>query len=115
TLKSPNGTSCAAGLKPQTCTSLGIDHARDEPSAERRGLQRVAPLDIFIRAPPPPAVAGRVALVHDEGIEVVIQALRRGGVAGLIELLDEGPQAFPAVALVDRLIKRLPVGLTDAL
>ena len=57
---------------------------------------------------------GRVAQVHDERVEVVIQALRGGGVAGLIEVLDEGLQSLPAVALVDRLIKRLPVGLTDA-
>jgi len=26
--------------------------------------------------------------VHDEGVEVVVQALRGGGVAGLIEILD---------------------------
>jgi hypothetical protein len=39
-------------------------------------------------------VSGRVAQVHDERVEVVGQALCRGGVAGAVELLDERPEAL---------------------
>jgi hypothetical protein len=35
------------------------------------------------------AVSGRVAQVHDERVEVVGQALRGGGVAGSVELVDQ--------------------------
>ena len=52
--------------------------------------------------------------MHDERVQVVIQALRGSGVAGLIELLDQGLQSLLAVLFVDRLIEGLPVGLTDA-
>jgi hypothetical protein len=53
--------------------------------------------------------------VHDERVEVVSQALGGGGIAGRLELLDQGPQSLLAVALVDSLIKRLPVGRSDSL
>jgi hypothetical protein len=47
-------------------------------------------------------------------VEVLGQPLRGGGVASLLELLDQSPQSLPAVLFVDGLVKRLPVGLTDA-
>ena len=40
-------------------------------------------------APPTPAVAYRVAKVHDERVEVIGQALGGGGVADLVELPDQ--------------------------
>ena len=60
-------------------------------------------------------MSGRVAQVHDERVEVIGEALRGGGVAGLVELLDQGLQSLLAVALARRLIERLPVGASDAL
>jgi hypothetical protein len=46
--------------------------------------------------------------VHDERVQVLGQALRGGGVAGLLELVDQGLESLLAVALVDGLIERLP-------
>jgi hypothetical protein len=64
-----------------------------------------------VRRPPPPAVAYRVAQVHDERVEIIGQALRGGGEARLIELPDEGLQALLGVLFVDCVIERLPVGV----
>jgi hypothetical protein len=47
-------------------------------------------------------VAGRVAKVHDERVELVIQTLRGGGEAGLIELLDQGRQSLLALPRPER-------------
>ena len=55
-----------------------------------------------------------VAQVHDERVEVVGQASRGGGVAGVVELVDERLQSLLGVALVGRVVKRLPVGPADA-
>jgi hypothetical protein len=80
-----------------------------------------APLDLAQRpleqvgAPPPPAVPGRIAQVDDERIEIVGQASGGGGVAGLLELVDQGLEALLCVALAGGVIERLPVGLADAL
>jgi len=65
-------------------------------------------------ASPPPAMPGRVAQVYDERVEVVGEASGGGGVAGLVELADERPEALLAVALVGGVIERLPVGVADA-
>ena len=59
-------------------------------------------------------MAGRVAQVHDERVEVVGQASGRGGVAGPVELADERLEPLLCVALAGGLIERLPVGLADA-
>jgi hypothetical protein len=53
--------------------------------------------------------------VDDECVEVVGEAFGGGGVAGLVELVDQGLESLLAVALVDGVIERLPVGLADAL
>ena len=58
---------------------------------------------------------GRVAQVNDQRVQVVGEALRRGGVARAIELVDQRVESLLAVALIDRLIECLPVGLADAL
>jgi hypothetical protein len=50
--------------------------------------------------------------VDDERVEVVGQALGRGGVAGLVELLDKDLGSLLAVALAAGVIERLPVGQT---
>jgi hypothetical protein len=60
-------------------------------------------------------VSGRVAQVHDERVEIVGETLRRGGVAGPVELVDQGLESLLAVALVGGVIQCLPVGPTDAL
>src|SRR5215217_5146768 len=52
--------------------------------------------------------------MDDERVEVVGQASGRGGVAALVELVDERLEALLGVALVDRVIERLPVRLLDA-
>jgi hypothetical protein len=52
--------------------------------------------------------------MHDKRVEVVGQTARRGGVAGLFELVDQHLQALRAVARVDRQIQRVPLGLADA-
>jgi hypothetical protein len=53
--------------------------------------------------------------VHDERVEVVGQASGGGGVAGTFELVDQGLESLLAVALADRVIECLPVGLADPL
>ena len=58
---------------------------------------------------------GRVAQVHDERVQIVVQASGGGGVAGRVELVDEGPEALVCVALAGGLVERLPVGVADAL
>ena len=67
-----------------------------------------------VRAAPPPAMPGGVAEVDDERVQIVGEALRRGGEAALVELVDEGLESLFGVALVDRLIERPPVRLLDA-
>jgi hypothetical protein len=52
--------------------------------------------------------------VHDERVEVVGETLRRGGVAGSVELVDERLQSLLCVALAGGVIECLPVGLADA-
>jgi hypothetical protein len=59
-------------------------------------------------------MAGRVAKVDDERVQVVGEASGCGGVAGPVELGDERVQSLLSVALVGGVIKRLPVGLADA-
>jgi hypothetical protein len=71
--------------------------------------------DTFIRRAPPAAVSGRVAQVYDERVEVVGEAFGGGGVAGSVELVDQGPEALLAVALVGGVVECLPVGPADAL
>jgi hypothetical protein len=51
--------------------------------------------------------------MHDERVQIVGQTLGRGGEAGLVELVDERLQSLLGVALVDRVIERLPVGMLD--
>ena len=75
----------AAGLTREAADHLGASLDLAERSLEQ------------VRRAPPPAVSGRVAQVHDERVEVVIQALGRGGEAGLVELSDEGLQSLLAV------------------
>ena len=60
-------------------------------------------------------MSGWVAQVYDERVEVIGEAFGRGGVAGLIEFLDQGLESLLAVLLVDRLVKRLPVRCSHAL
>jgi len=52
--------------------------------------------------------------VHDERVQIVGQALRRGGEAAFVELVDECLQSLLGVAFVDRVIERLPVRMLDA-
>jgi hypothetical protein len=84
------------------------DHLGASFDLAKRPLEQVC-------ASPPPAVSGRVAQVHDERLKVVGQALRRGGVAALVELVGESLEPLSAVALVDGLIERPPVGLANTL
>jgi hypothetical protein len=59
-------------------------------------------------------VPARVAQVDDERVQIVRETLRRRGVAGAVELVNEGLESLLAVALIDRVVERLPVGLADA-
>jgi hypothetical protein len=93
----------AAGLAGEAADHLGASFDLAERSFEE------------VRASPSAAVSGRVAQVHDERVEVVGEASGRGGVAGLVELVDEGLESLLCVALVDRVVERLPVGPADAL
>jgi hypothetical protein len=52
--------------------------------------------------------------VHDERVEIVGEALGRGGVAALVELVDERLEFLLGVAGADRVIERLPVRVLDA-
>jgi hypothetical protein len=52
--------------------------------------------------------------VHHERVEVVGQASGGGGVAALVELVDERLESLLGVLLVDRVVERPPVGLLDA-
>jgi hypothetical protein len=52
--------------------------------------------------------------VDDERVEVVGETLRRGGVAGSVELVDERLQSLLAVALAGDVIECLPLGAADA-
>jgi hypothetical protein len=63
--------------------------------------------------PPPPAVAGRVAQVHDERVQIVGQALGRVGEAALVELVDKRLEPLLCIAFVARVVERPPVGLLD--
>src|SRR5206468_7799650 len=76
----------AAGLAGEAADHLGAAFDLAERSLEQ------------VRASPPPAVSGRVAQVHDERVEVVGQAAGCGGVAGLVELVDERLESLLAVA-----------------
>ena len=82
-------------------------HLRSPLDLAERSLEQVG-------AAPAPAVAWRVAQVHDERVEVVGEALRRGGEAALVELLDEGLESLFGVLFVDRVVECLPVGALDA-
>ena len=93
----------AAGLAGEAADHLGASLHLTERSLEQ------------VRRAPSAAVSGRVAQVHDERVEVLIQAFGCGSEAGLIELSDEGLKSLLAVLLVDRLVKRLPVGASHAL
>jgi hypothetical protein len=53
-----------------------------------------------VRAPPSAAVSGGVAQVDDERVEVVGEAFGGGGVAGLVELVDERLELLLGVASV---------------
>ena len=55
-----------------------------------------------------------VAQVHDERVEVVGQTLGGGGVAVLVELVDERLEPRFCIAFVDRVIERAPGGLFDS-
>jgi len=68
-----------------------------------------------VRAAPSPAVAGRVAQVHDEGVEVVGETFGGGGVASAVELVDERLQSLLSVALGGGVVEGVPIALTDAL
>jgi hypothetical protein len=48
--------------------------------------------------------------VHDERVEVVGEAFRRGGIAGSVELVDQGRESLLSVALVGGVLERLPIG-----
>jgi hypothetical protein len=83
---------------PDECEAAGLageaaDHLGAAFDLGERALEQVG------RAPPA-AVSGRVAQVHDERVEVVGEALRRGGVAGTCELVDQALESLLAVALV---------------
>ena len=56
-----------------------------------------------------------VAQVHDERVEVGGEAFGGGGVARLVEFVDERLEALLAVAFVGGVVERLPVGRPDAL
>src|SRR3954452_3312683 len=72
----------AAGLAGEAADDLGAAFDLAERSLEQ------------VRAAPPPAVAGRVAQVDDERVEIVGQASGGGGVAGVVELVDEGLESL---------------------
>jgi hypothetical protein len=57
----------------------------------------------------------RVAQMDDERVQIVGETPRRGGVAGPVELVDQGLESLPCVALVGGVIERLPVRQADAL
>ena len=52
--------------------------------------------------------------MDDERVQVVGQASGGGGVARIVEFVDERSEAPLCVALVGGVIERLPVGLADA-
>ena len=52
--------------------------------------------------------------MNDERVEVVGEASGGGGVAGLVELVDERPESLLCVALAGGVIEGLPVGVADA-
>jgi hypothetical protein len=52
--------------------------------------------------------------VNDDGVEVVGQAPGRRAEAAFLELVDERVQPLLGVAVVDRVVQRLPIGLADA-
>jgi hypothetical protein len=60
-------------------------------------------------------VPARVAQVDAERVEVVGQASGSGGVAGAVELVDQGLESLLAVALVGGVVERPPVLLADTL
>jgi hypothetical protein len=98
----------------------GPDELRQLVSPGKRPITLVrrltSPSDLSSRFvdPPPPAVSG-VAQVHDERVEVVGEASGCGGVAGLVELVDQRLESLLSVALVGRVVQCLPVGPADAL
>ena len=57
---------------------------------------------------PPAALPGRAAQVNHERVQIVGEAFGGGGVAGLLELVDQRLEPLLSVALVDRLIERPP-------
>jgi hypothetical protein len=92
----------AAGLAGEAADHLGaVFHRGERPSEQVRGA-------------PPAAVSGRVVQVHDERVEVVREALRRGGVAGAVELVDQRLESLLSVPLVGGVVERQPAGGADA-
>src|SRR4051794_16888768 len=99
--------------RPDECEAAGLarepaDHLGAAFDLAERPFEQV-------RASPAPAMAGRVAQMDDERVEVVGETLRGGGVAGPIELADQRQEPLLGVALVDGLIEGLPVDVADAL
>jgi hypothetical protein len=52
--------------------------------------------------------------VHDERVEIVGEALGRGGVAARVEFVDERLQSVLGVAGAGRVVERLPGRVLDA-
>jgi hypothetical protein len=102
-----------------------VEHGPDERQAACLAGEAAdhlgPPLDLAERpleqvcASPSAAVSGGVAQVHDERVEVVGQAFGGGGVARLLELVDQALESLLAVALTGGVIEGLPVGRADAL
>ena len=48
--------------------------------------------------------------MHHQGVQVIGEAAGGGGVAAVVEVVDQRLEAVLGVGLADRLIERLPVG-----
>ena len=89
-------------------SDVEVEHGPDERQAA--GLAGEAADDLgaafdlaerpFEQVRAAPAVAGRVAQMHDERVEVVAEAPGRGGIAGPIELADQRLEPLLAVVLL---------------
>jgi hypothetical protein len=103
---------------------VAVKHGPDERQATGLAGEPAdhlgAPLDLAeraleqVRRSPPPAMAGGVAQMHDERVEIVGEASGCGGVAGFVELVDEALEPLLPVALTGGFVERLPVGPSDA-
>jgi hypothetical protein len=94
-------------VRPLVSPGESADHLGAAFDLAERPFERV-------RASPPAAVAGWVAQVDDARVEIVAKAAGRGGVAGRVELADQGQEPLLSVALAGGLVERLPVRLADA-